>query len=286
MLSVGGCLRFIATRRRVTGLGVVSACHQGLRSMNTTVKCVNSFWSGLRQLAGARGYHVSTTTFSKGFLPLKKTWNGCGVLIPRNLMSSSTSGANTQASGFVAWYSKMLLERPLTTKAISAGIIGLTGDFLAQKLEGNPFNYTRLLQFTAVQTIFLTPILHVWYMTLARFVTGSGTGMMLKKLLLDQFVFTPILLPVYMAVLLTVENRMNEIFNEITNNVPSTLVKCWQLWIPAQCVNFWIVPVHYQVLFSNCVGLVWSIYLSFIAHQSHDDSEDNNVIVVEDTTTS
>ena len=30
-------------------------------------------------------------------------------------------------------------------------------------------------------------------------------------------------------------------------------------------VNFWFMPLQYQVLFSNFVGLFWNIILSYIA---------------------
>ena len=42
----------------------------------------------------------------------------------------------------------------------------------------------------------------------------------------------------------------------------------WKLWIPAQLVNFAIVPLHFQVLFANGVALVWNTYLSHITHRS------------------
>merc|ERR1719273_1856548 len=37
----------------------------------------------------------------------------------------------------------------------------------------------------------------------------------------------------------------------------------WQLWIPAQVLNFWIVPVQFRVLFANFVALIWNTYLSW-----------------------
>jgi protein Mpv17 len=38
----------------------------------------------------------------------------------------------------------------------------------------------------------------------------------------------------------------------------------YKLWIPAQAVNFFFVPVHYQVLASNFIALVWNTYMSYI----------------------
>jgi hypothetical protein len=49
----------------------------------------------------------------------------------------------------------------------------------------------------------------------------------------------------------------------VKENVPSTVVANWSLWIPAQAVNFGFVAPKYQVLFSNFVGLAWNVYLSY-----------------------
>lgn len=39
----------------------------------------------------------------------------------------------------------------------------------------------------------------------------------------------------------------------------------WALWIPAQAVNFYFMPVKFQVLFTNVFELLWNAYLSFAA---------------------
>jgi protein Mpv17 len=39
----------------------------------------------------------------------------------------------------------------------------------------------------------------------------------------------------------------------------------WLVWIPAQLLNFKVVRLKYQVLFTNVVELFWNAYLSFAA---------------------
>jgi hypothetical protein len=83
--------------------------------------------------------------------------------------------------------------------------------------------------------------------------------------------------------------------------VPTLSCRNWELWVPAQLINFRFVGPAYQVLvvssclfdgfasvyrsvhcythypcpvkvlFSNIVGLFWTVYLSVVAH--HDDAD-------------
>jgi len=38
------------------------------------------------------------------------------------------------------------------------------------------------------------------------------------------------------------------------------------IWPIATTVNLWLVPLQYQVLFANVVGLFWNVILSYIAY--------------------
>lgn len=50
----------------------------------------------------------------------------------------------------------------------------------------------------------------------------------------------------------------------------------WLLWIPAQLANFKLVPLKYQVLFTNVVELVWNAFLSYAATGKGEDKETGN----------
>lgn len=41
----------------------------------------------------------------------------------------------------------------------------------------------------------------------------------------------------------------------------------WKIWPIATTINFWFVPVPYQVLFANFVGLIWNSILCYIANK-------------------
>ena len=53
----------------------------------------------------------------------------------------------------------------------------------------------------------------------------------------------------------------------LKENVPPIVMANWALWIPAQGVNFYLLPVKYHLLFSNFVALAWNAYLSYSNQQ-------------------
>lgn len=57
------------------------------------------------------------------------------------------------------------------------------------------------------------------------------------------------------------------ICTRIQNDVPQSLIVGWSIWIPSMAYMFAYVPGKYQVLFSNSVGFVWNVYLSWRTHQ-------------------
>ena len=41
----------------------------------------------------------------------------------------------------------------------------------------------------------------------------------------------------------------------------------YQIWPIASTINFYLIPMKFQVLFSNCVGLFWNTFLSYLTHK-------------------
>lgn len=39
------------------------------------------------------------------------------------------------------------------------------------------------------------------------------------------------------------------------------------IWPIATSINLWFMPVQYQVLFANFIGLFWNVVLSYIANK-------------------
>lgn len=223
--------------------------------------------------------------------------------LPARRRESSLSGPGVPTGIFLAafaWYSKRLDSQPLLTKGISSGIIAGLGDLICQIFIDKPEKEAAKLREEVVvegyssywwwwdpwrtgRFVFLgftltAPLCHFWYGGLASqfplLASGSNVLPLAKRVVLDQFVFTPLFVPLWISSLWSLESletddsskrstAIEKIPGQIAKVLPDILVANWALWIPVQFINFRFTPTKFQVLASNCVALVWNAYLSF-----------------------
>lgn len=48
------------------------------------------------------------------------------------------------------------------------------------------------------------------------------------------------------------------------SKIVETMIVNWKIWIPANCANFYFIPVPYQVLWANFISLGYNSCLSYI----------------------
>jgi peroxisomal membrane protein 2 len=178
--------------------------------------------------------------------------------------------------GVIHWYSHKLDSHPILTKSLSSAIIAGSGDVLCQfvsnKNENFQLDYSRTLRFGVLGILLVGPVIHFWYGTLMNIFPGNSTGAVIKRVLLDQFFFSPLFLPTFLSSLWFMEGKsMDRIESCLYSTIPTSIVANWILWIPAQAINFKYVPGKYQVLFSNFAGFMWNAYLSYASHKDHND---------------
>jgi len=166
----------------------------------------------------------------------------------------------------------------------------------------------RLSKFSFLGFALVGPTLHYWYGFLGNmsFPFKSQVAKTSMRLLLDQGFFTPIFVAVFMSSVIvleqldksimptpgvekdTIETKTNTssgptavipsienssstfslIKDRLSADYVSTLKMNYTLWIPAMFANFYFIPLLYQTLFSNSVGLVWNIYLSWSSYKA------------------
>jgi len=253
---------------------------------------------------------------SRHVVSASATWNRRLVQMPGGLLLSARQvtkrsfaqfqSASSQGKGFFAWYSARLDTHPITTKCISAGLISSLGNVLAQGItyyqeksevssdndDGKKDNMWKdfsvdagqVGRFTFLNVIVVAPVLHYWYNFINRVLPGQSIKRVLARTFWDEFVFSPIYIPIFLGALWKVEGTpWPKIQTMMVKEVPGIIIAEWTLWVPTMLVTFRYAPVKFQVLVINVVGVVWQTFLSFMAarahasdHASTNDSENTN----------
>jgi hypothetical protein len=140
--------------------------------------------------------------------------------------------------------------------------------------EKKEFNWKRNLDFFALGFTYIAPALHVWYCKLlprissALFSASSKPVRVFGCMLFDQLLFAPALLtvmfPFNQIIIDRDVNAWKKGVEVWKNKFEETLLSNWKIWPLASTINFWLMPVQYQVLFANFVGLFWYMLLSYI----------------------
>ena len=148
------------------------------------------------------------------------------------------------------------------------------GDVLAQVWlgeEGESFDLKRLGIFTLLGMVFIGPVLHVWYGTLAKLFTGVGTATAVSKLAMDQLLFAPVFIGSIISLIMILEGHGDQVKDKVNNDLFTIVKSNWALWVPFNFLNFRFVPQSLQVLASNGMALIWNTYVSWASH-THTDA--------------
>ncbi|KAG9454975.1 hypothetical protein H6P81_007879 [Aristolochia fimbriata] len=174
------------------------------------------------------------------------------------------------STSFFSWYLTALEKHPVLTKALTSAVLTLIGDLICQLLidRVRQLDLKRTFVFTFLGFALVGPTLHFWYLSLSKMVTFPGPAGAFLRLLLDQFLFSPTFIGVFLCSLVTLEGRPAEVVPKLRQEWFSSVVANWQLWIPFQFLNFQFVPQQFQVLAANVIALVWNVILSFKAHKA------------------
>lgn len=171
-------------------------------------------------------------------------------------------------------YGRALERRPVLTKSVTCAALSFGADVVCQKaLPTTPsasnlsLDWNRIGKFTILGFFYVSPCLHVWYGALARLFPGSHLSATMLRLVCDQLAFAPIFIAGFFSLALVLEGRPEDIEAKLRADWLPTMRANLTLWVPSMFVNFRYVPPQFQVLFSNCVGFFWNIYLSWATNK-------------------
>lgn len=108
------------------------------------------------------------------------------------------------------------------------------------------------------------PTVRIWYGVLNRHVGAQGKTVAMKKVLLDQCIFAPSFLYILLCLVGATQGKSWKVIKgDVERNYFDVLKANYYIWPWVQLVNFYYVPLHYQVLVVQSVALFWNTYISW-----------------------
>ncbi|CAO1437976.1 unnamed protein product [Diamesa tonsa] len=159
----------------------------------------------------------------------------------------------------------------LTNCAISISLSSV-GDCIEQqyeiyKKEQDQFDKRRNFNM-ATSGMVVGVFCHHWYKILDRRMPGRTFQNVIKKVLIDQAIASPIVIFLFFATLGVMRKEsIQETAQEIKNKALRLYTAEWIVWPPAQIINFYLLPNKYRVLYDNTISLGYDVYTSAVINE-------------------
>jgi len=123
---------------------------------------------------------------------------------------------------------------------------------------------------------------------LDRTLPGTSKAIIVKKLVLDQFGITPVLLVIFFTGILwvwvtvldvtshkfyfvgmSIMERKADILEECREKFLPTFARSCLFWLPAQSMNFLFIPPRFRVIYVGSCSFVWVNILCWVKRQQY-----------------
>ncbi|CAH1155633.1 unnamed protein product [Phaedon cochleariae] len=168
---------------------------------------------------------------------------------------------------------KRSLERyPIVTNSLIYGTLCSASEFSQQTLScwgdrQEPYNSSAIGRYVIYGTFIGGPLIANWYRTLDRWFPGKTSSIIVKKLMIDQFTFTPALLAIFYVSMSIMEQKA-DLFEEMKQKFVPTFKTSCMFWMPAQTMNFLLIPPMYRVSYIAMCSFAWINILCFIKRKN------------------
>ncbi|KAJ3625689.1 hypothetical protein MTP99_016238 [Tenebrio molitor] len=162
----------------------------------------------------------------------------------------------------------------LWTNTASCGVLMFLGDLIDQEIHYRKkvdktwrYDYMRLGRMFIVG-LAVGPAHHYYYNFINVVWPRRNMPSIGKKILADQLIASPICIVLFFYTLGLLEGKkFSDATEELKHKFVSVYTVDWMVWPPTQFINFYLVPVRYQVLYINTVTMFYDVFLSFIKHE-------------------
>lgn len=132
-----------------------------------------------------------------------------------------------------------------------------------ENVNSATYNWPQLKRYAVFGCLLAGPILHGWYKWLDTFYSGKSTKIVLKKLLVDQFILTPPLLILFFISMSLMEAK-SDLLRECKIKFVHTFKTSCGYWLPVQFVNFLLIPPSFRVTYVSVAAFCWVNILCYL----------------------
>jgi len=162
------------------------------------------------------------------------------------------------------------------TNTITGGALFVIGDTIEQNIEifrgkhiKNEFDWDRLRRIGTIG-ILEGPTHHYFYKYLDTLLPGKTPATVAKKIFFDQAIGSPFFaIQFFVGVSLLEGQSLRNSWREFFQKFPYVFLVDCCVWPPFQCINFFLIPSRYRVLYVNFVTVLWNVFLSYMKHYDH-----------------
>ncbi|XP_054258488.1 peroxisomal membrane protein 2-like [Macrosteles quadrilineatus] len=164
---------------------------------------------------------------------------------------------------FGAYY-EGLYYNPIKTKSLTSSTIAMLANLTAQYMGGaKRLDQDSLIAFGLFGLLFGGSIPHFFYQMLDQVAPDSSSQYVIKQLLLERLIFTPLYQMFVIYMLARFESKTHQQAMSQLVQLYWPLLRANWTWITIpQLLNLTYVPPILRVLFSNLIGYVWTVFLA------------------------
>ncbi|KYB25895.1 mpv17-like protein isoform X1 [Tribolium castaneum] len=164
---------------------------------------------------------------------------------------------------------------PIASNSLVYGTLYVGAEFSQQTisrkvLTKTPTSYDTpaIARYAVYGTGIQGPFLTIWYRWLDKKFIGTSYKIVAQKLLLDQFLMTPQILVIF-YVAMSIMEKKKDIFEECKQKIIPTFKSSCMFWLPAQTVNFLLIPPSFRVVYVGTCSFAWVNILCWIKRQEY-----------------
>lgn len=160
----------------------------------------------------------------------------------------------------------------LFTNSITSGGCMAIGDLFQQefdfqsKLIPERYDWARAGRMFIVGVL-LGPFHHYYYIYLDKVLPKTDMKTISVKIVCDQAFVSPASLVIFFYAMGALEKKpMQTSTEEIKSKLKYVYLGDCLFWPPIQFINFYYLPTHYRVFYTNVATVIFNVFLSYMKH--------------------